>query len=406
MRNISWLVVVFLLSTAVPSQAELRLFPRVSFEEQYTDNLYLDTTRESDWITGVSPGLNFSYRESWVTSSLDYSLDFLYYANHSDENQTSLSDTQRILANATLFPSSPFKLMLADEMGRVAVNTRQVDTLEDNVNNKATRNRFEAIPELTLNFGPTWTTVVAGGYERVDFQNHTGDNTQRYQARLGVTKKMSPRLSLLGDAIATWLDSTDNDDYFRHEYLFGFDYQWSRAITLRAKAGPSWTEFDTRGSVFGVSKEVAVTYQLEPLSGLISYSSTLENEADEGAYTQDRFRAEAGYGRRLSMVAGVTWTRNDFQEVDRRDKTIGGDLTLRWKLSSTMDWSNGLTYDRLTFDPEGEKIHRYGLSSELSMALLQTLKLGLSYTHRRDDSSDDANDYFNNIMLVRVTWQR
>jgi hypothetical protein len=73
--------------------AEMRktVTPRLSIQEQYDDNIFLDPegSKESDWITRLSPGINLSLEGPGTRMKLDCEAGFSFYKEDSNRNDTS-----------------------------------------------------------------------------------------------------------------------------------------------------------------------------------------------------------------------------------------------------------------------------------------------------------------------------
>ncbi|MEK7698611.1 MAG: TIGR03016 family PEP-CTERM system-associated outer membrane protein, partial [Nitrospirota bacterium] len=88
-------VAVFSFSALSSAMAKLDIKPALTLREEYNDNIFLTkTNREDDFITSVSPNIRLNYALSYLDLSLDYGLNFKFFAHHSELNLTSLTNTQ------------------------------------------------------------------------------------------------------------------------------------------------------------------------------------------------------------------------------------------------------------------------------------------------------------------------
>ncbi|MFQ5534412.1 MAG: TIGR03016 family PEP-CTERM system-associated outer membrane protein [Sphingomonadales bacterium] len=78
--------------------ADIRVVPRVGIEEIYTDNVRLAGVREeSDFVTNLSASLNVQGSGVRGTMALDYSFDYLYFADQSlDQFRNNLTGTTKL----------------------------------------------------------------------------------------------------------------------------------------------------------------------------------------------------------------------------------------------------------------------------------------------------------------------
>lgn len=394
-----------LLLPAVAS-AEFRIRPLFSAEEKYTDNLFLDhDNQESDWITSLDPGLEFIYRNGWLDSSFQYHLNFLFYQDHTEFNATSLADTQRLLAAITLFPDRPFSLEVRDDYSQVSINERRVADTTDasfDPNNKINRNLLTVTPRLSLHFGPTWTTVFSCAYEDVRYQGGRGDDSKSYLPRIEVTKALSSRFSLLGEASYEWYNATNASDYEQMVLLGGFSYLLARNWDLTIKAGPSKVDYSSGNDSNLVVWDAALSYDNARWRMAFTSSRAVENTVENGSYVADMARAEVGYVGRLSTTAGIFLRKTDYLNIDQLDREIGSDLSFDYRLTARLTATTGVRYSRLKFKPENEDVNRYAFSAGMRY-LLNHIILSLDWTYRQDDASFENNSYYNNEVFFRAS---
>ena len=71
-------------SSGVITPGSIRIVPRITVSETYTNNVLLSSTgRQADLVSQVSPGIHISSRGGRISGTLDYSLNELMYARNS-----------------------------------------------------------------------------------------------------------------------------------------------------------------------------------------------------------------------------------------------------------------------------------------------------------------------------------
>ncbi|MBV5342990.1 outer membrane beta-barrel protein, partial [bacterium] len=62
-----------------------KVIPSIALKQEYSDNLYFDSqSRQSDFITTVSPGLVLVNNTERLKAGLKLQLDSAYYQDHTD----------------------------------------------------------------------------------------------------------------------------------------------------------------------------------------------------------------------------------------------------------------------------------------------------------------------------------
>jgi hypothetical protein len=96
LANIFSLSFLFFFSVSAHAQYRYELTPSISVSETYDDNLYLISQNEiSDYITGVTLGIDLGLLSEKTDFSLEYAPSFVFYNDHSE------NDTTRHLASLT-----------------------------------------------------------------------------------------------------------------------------------------------------------------------------------------------------------------------------------------------------------------------------------------------------------------
>ena len=180
------------------AQAEFSLIPSIAVSEQYNDNINLTASnKEDDFITTVTPAINMSYKLDILTLSLNYGVNFVFYAKHPDMNETSPTQNQTAKLDTTF---SPYRDMVfirvSDVFGRVPIDQRNQVAL-DNINvNMTNSNTFLVNPYLEYPLSASLKARVGFTYENDWYQSDESDSAQNYTVTAMLTK-VFPRVCLL-----------------------------------------------------------------------------------------------------------------------------------------------------------------------------------------------------------------
>ena len=148
------------------AQYHFELTPAISVNEQYDDNLYLESSNEvSDYITSVSPGITFGILSQKTTLDLAYSPTFVWY---DDQDQ---NDTVRHSATLT-FAQHLSEHVTFDLSDTYMKSEDPLEDTEDVEGVRTTRNTYErntGSASLSLLFGPE--NSITGGYSHTLLEN-------------------------------------------------------------------------------------------------------------------------------------------------------------------------------------------------------------------------------------------
>jgi len=225
------LTLLFTVSTSSFAKIEIRPFLQVTGE--YNDNLFLErNNREEDFITYVYPSLLINYfpRDD-LNMSLQYGLNFRFYANNSQLNTSSLNETQNITFETTFRPTERIFLDVSDIFRRVPID-EQLNTSPDNLSENMTEaNVFRISPYVVFPIAPALTARVGYGYENVWYNDDALNDSESHSAFAGLTKVFPFDLSLSVDYDYSPVRS-DTTNYDIHGISFNATYQINERFTI------------------------------------------------------------------------------------------------------------------------------------------------------------------------------
>ncbi|MCP3178155.1 TIGR03016 family PEP-CTERM system-associated outer membrane protein [Desulfuromonas sp. KJ2020] len=380
--------------------------PRFTLREEYNDNVYLSAHNEQgDFITRAIPGLSLELDSNYLDLSLDYSLHYIFYADLTEENESSLKDVQRAMGTAQILPDRDFTVTLEDHYSRVTIDERDPVVEESLFVNRTNLNRFLANPRYQYRALPGLLAIIGYRFEKLSYQAPEGDDSEAHAGYVDVRKDLSTRFSLLLYYEYREHQARITEDYARQDGWVGLEYRLSPRLTLRGHGGQSWINYDDRAEEKTNLWAASLDYTISSYWAVgASYSQEVVNSVTEGLFER---KSATVYASRHSGVlfeleghAG----QDRYQETNRQDDVIGGSLSVGMPLvRNTLLRLTG-AYDYLEYEPERERVHRYGGGPALEYAA-QRFSASLGYRYREENSNIDSGDYVNHIAFVEGSFE-
>lgn len=390
-----------------PVWGDVHIEPRLTLREEYDSNVFLDSSGdpEGDFISIIKPGVSLDLDTNLLQAKLDYSLDFRIYGKNSAEDQTSLRDAQRVLAEGTFFPERDFSIDLFDEYSSVVIDEQQPVSDNNPSINRTILNRFEIYPNYRLRRFKTWEFQVGYRFRDLNYDLDTANSSTSHRYDFNVFKKISEKFQLLGRYGYEQFDSSNSEDYTRNEYSIGFEYQLSSKLGIGAEWGEISLDFDERGEKSGPYGYVWSSYKVTPtVSSRLVYKRDYFNSVEYGSTYIEELALNVTQTRPLvTNELGLFARKQQYQEIDREDRSTGMRVNVTMPLSEKVDAGvNGyLTY--FSFDEEllTEDVVRWSAGCSLAYRL-RIGQLSGGYNYERSDSELDFNDYEVSRIFVQL----
>ena len=389
------------------------LTPRISLQEQYDDNIYLEPENEvSDWITVVSPGISLALEGPDTTMNLDYEAGFSFYQDDMDMNSTRhqaqadwiqrLTPSVRLQASEAFVRSEEPLVETAGQIKEIRTersiyyrNDGQVSVswdfgAEDQVA-AGYRNRYlndgssldedsqghEGFLGLDKWFSPHYGIGMTFSYNRGHFeQTH---DFYGYQA--GLTLNYRPRLSrrLYGRYNFLYHDfepAEADDDYRIHHGALGLVLTLAYDTDLNLEGGYFVQDYlngdQTEGGTFNGSLSTRIQSVSLNLGGSSGYDQDYFSSENLGFY---KFRQVSGSVKYLIMDSLYAFG------------------------AASYSWQEFFGTDTHP-DRKDEVWHR---SAGLSLSFWHWLTLSLEGTNSKRDSDDPGMDFTDNRAMLRLT---
>ena len=395
----------FLFST-LNAWAEMEIHPRLMVEEEYNDNIFLDSsTEEEDFITTFQPGISLNYQNRSIEAMVDYSLRYRFYKENSDENLDDFKDVQQANATALFFSGRPFTLRLSEVIGREALDQRDDNEFSDA--DRSTVYRSTVAPEYRLQLAPTFSLVAGYTYDRSDYVDSQGDDVEEHEGRISLVKQVSADSEVFARyTYAIQESETAADEFDRQDYTLGITQQLGGRTTVSMEGGISQVEYDSGYDTDGTNWLVNIDYHLsDPVTLTLAYMQDFTVTASDGLTETQEASFGATYTKEsLSASTELFWNNSDYVRDDREDEAYGIRFDLEKPLARAITANFDAEYERAENGDLGsnEDVDRLTLGASLGYEYRRFLA-SLGYRYRINESDIDANDYNNNIVTLSAS---
>ncbi len=405
---LSFFVTAIIGSVAQTAFAAFEFHPRFSVSEEYNDNLYLaENNQQEDWITIISPGFRLLYDNRSIDANIDYSLRYKIYKNNSDDNQDKFKDIQRANASVLLFGGRPFTLRLSERITRDQLDDSERYAEYNDVVNRSTVYRTSIAPEYRQSLGQTLTLVLGYTYNRVDWVDPVGDDTQEHIGRVSLEKNLSTATTIFGSyAYRVMASDAPEDEFDRNDYSVGVRQQLGKRMSLSGEFGYSTVEYDIDGDTDSMTWNFSADYQMTAAILLrLSLSQDFVVSATNGLTKIHEVTAGLGYKKdAIDGSADFYWSKTDYIRLDRQDTAYGVRFGMSDQLSNyfTVHANGELEFAEYQELARDEDVYRYSLGTSLDYTYRRFL-VSCGYRYRVNNSDIDTNDYRNNVVTLSGT---
>jgi len=293
------------------SWSAFEIHPRLMVGEEYNDNIDLDDkNKKDDWITTVAPGISLTYGARSLDAVIDYSLYFRFYKNHSSNDEDSIKEAQRGTATLSFFPGRPFTLLVSETVTNVALNQRDNNVDYNTSKNRTTLYKTKVAPQYRWQLTPTFSVVYGYDYNRDDYVDKRGDDTEEHVGHVSLVKQVSSATDVFTRYSYTDHNTQYNSedgygDYDRQDYTVGINQQVSSRISGSIEGGYTQINYKS-GSDSGnptVTMDASYRYSA-PVTFTLGYSYDYVNTPEDGVTE----RQDASFGMNYDRESFFTTT--------------------------------------------------------------------------------------------------
>jgi hypothetical protein len=371
------------------------LKPKITLSEEYTDNVFDDLSKKSDFITRAQPGLLFKYTAPLWDWNLDYSYDYRYYLNGSRTQDT----TQSINGSGLIkIIDEKLFLELSDVYQKVALNIARDTTHESLFVNQTDQNVGIASPYLVLH--PTARLMVKTGYRYLNtwYKEQQGVSKQDHVGFLNSSYELTPTFSLTGDYSLTHELPDKGLSFTRQEVYLGPRLEYATQSFLFAKGGAIYTDYANGTHALNPSWSAGLTHTFDTAVFNLSGGTTYSDDPLGGAILQTTYSASIAKTLQRSSVilqGSYATLKSQTQIVtatQQENKTYTAGLSGKMELLPDLTGTLGLTYQNYHDQQVNGTTDRYFLDCGLNYDFGKELTAGLSYKYSDYSSKEIVQD--------------
>ena len=326
----------------LPLRAPITLVPSVTISEELNDNIFLDNrNRQWDLVTGITPALNFIWESRTYRLLAGYNFTSeLYLRNPSLD---SAFNVQNFNLDGMWRVTERLTLTLTDAL-TVTTDTNLISPQGVSVGrDRSLGNGLAAGASYALD---EFTTVRGGAsYALQRYARTELEDSDVYHANAGLDRRLTRQLvGSVGYEFA-YFDIEHEDHVTTHTPRVGLSWQVSPTITLGVNGGPTFEQFENRGS--RITPAVTATYDQRVWFGTIGagFDRTVGTAGGLGGVTDNTSvfgRVDVltlARGLTLSFIPRYSWVKSP--EKNRNNQTIDiqtfvAPLQLTYRLTAWM----------------------------------------------------------------------
>ncbi|MBI5408110.1 MAG: TIGR03016 family PEP-CTERM system-associated outer membrane protein [Nitrospirae bacterium] len=399
-----------LLSTQTSSFARLEITPSVSLREEYNDNIFLSRNeKDDDYITTITPAVSFQYAPNKLLDlDLDYKLNFRFYGDHNEFNDTSLRDSQNASFQAKSQPLNYLYLDVTDTYQRVPIDVRKPSAEGNEIINVTESNMAFVSPYIKYPLTPSFLSTIGYEYNNKWYRTELRDSVS-HAAFLTLGKTFSSKLNmdLKYRYYKFFTDTLEGSDVIRdydsHRGSLMLTYQASQYFKVDGEVGESKFDYssgnDSKGTFWNVSSDYDFRNANVTSLGL-SYGTSFKDSPLSGVFRSREADLSFKTGRVLVLEINPYYSKDTFLRTDRTDWTTGVKIDLARPLTETLALSLNGKWEKHKFLPEDERVRKYGAGGELNYKVSKSITAGIGYKYNCRNSNNDEEDFNNNIVWL------
>jgi hypothetical protein len=338
----------------------------VSLSEEYNDNLFLASSeRESDFITHISPGINFSAKETTSEFSLTYVPTFMYYSSSDELNDTA----HRFTGNGNFTVSQRLSLTIADTFVKSSETNAFFDIPDTGpITERVERSLHTIGGGLSYKLSEHLSYSLGLSYADADYKEPGFDEVKTYSGNMGLLYQWTGQTSLSVNARFYKYDYRPRSDASQQGYTLEVTHRFSPTLTSVIAAGANITKIDD-------TDETDTGFE-----GSISLAKTFQT-------------GEAALLYRQSVISGIE--SGEPLRVQSVEVRILKNITNNFKASASASYNH---YDSVSAGDVERDETRF--STDVSYKLTSWANMSLTYRYLDSDDKIGEDDYYNNVILL------
>jgi hypothetical protein len=265
-------------------RAPLTITPSFTLSEEYNDNVLLDNRdRQSDFITGFTPGINIAFERPTYRLSAGYNFTAELFArqtqeNHAFDRQNFFLDTMwRVDPQLTLSLTDTFIFSTDTNL----ISSSQVSSGRD----RSYSNVLGAGAGYVLD--QFWTLRAGGSWTLERFSNPRAEDSDVYRATVGADRRLTSTLTAGVSYEFGYFDIQREPNVTTHTPRLGARWKATDTISVALSGGPIVEVFENDGT--RVTPAVTFSYGQRVFFGSfgVAYDRSIGTAAGLGGPTDD-----------------------------------------------------------------------------------------------------------------------
>jgi len=386
--------------------AESSFTPSITVSEEYTDNVFASTDRQSDFITRLLPGIAAAYKAPLWDWNLGYTFDYRYYARNSRSADTS----NTINANGLVrIIDEKLFLQLSDFYKQVSLDVTR-DTTNDSINgNQTDQNIGTVSPYLVLR--PISNLLLKTGYRYINtwYKDPTAVSKQDHQGFIDVSYDVSPKIIFTTNYTFTNEIPETGNSFYRHEVLAGPRYEYADKSFIFAQGGVTATDYSNGNHTLDPAWKAGITHSVDTFVAVAAAGTSYTDDPTGNSTFSTNYTLSLTKNTSQGYVTlrGSYIKYADAETEQTTTKTYSAGINSSLEVLPDIKVNLGFTYENYHDVEIASYTDKYFVDSGISWLLGKNLNLGLYYKFIDYSSAETAADNYqiNRVILeVRKTF--
>jgi hypothetical protein len=381
--------------------------PLFNANERYDSNLFMfQRPRQGNWITTLSPGLNFGLRRETGELKSRLTWNKLLYNNQSeldiDEQLVDVNfnqKTERFLWGLEGFYRN--QSSLNTETDGSGLLFRQVMS-----------QRYHLAPNVAYSLNERNTLVIDYSYDNVRYaQNNNVINLSDYdyhQISGSLNHIYSERDSLNATlSVSRYSTPVQDQISYNHVAQFGWQHHFSEQLSTNLSAGVNYSEVKSTVPtllLFGFLPDGTPIY-IDPNTGFLTTQQRFRDLKNNnfGPVFQASIQKTFDQGS-VSLMASQNQTPTSRGLQTRTELVLGSTYILSER------WTTGISANYSSYEVTGEQSNPfnrtyYSFGANGNWKWTQEFNLGLSYRYRQQEFQNSSGPSVGNLVQLQFSYQ-
>jgi len=380
--------------------------PVFSANERYYSNLFLfQDPPQDNWISTLSPGVNFGLRHENGELKANFTWNQLFYTNQSE-----LNIAEQLFSVDYQHKTERLQWSLGGSYNnRASINT--IGTVVGTVFTNIMAKQLSVAPSVSYDLDERSALSFDYSYNKTTYeknQNPFLTNYDYHQAS-GTFNHLYTERDKLNVTLSSSLYKAQLYDQrtFNHVAQLGWQHSFSEQLVTYLSAGINYSNTKSTvpqlipGSFFGIPVFI------DPVTGLLLFEQRYKDIESNGFGQVYRASIQKSFEKgSVSLVGSQNQTPTSQGLQTQTQLAINSAYTINER------WSSGLSASYSIYESSGQQnnqfnINRtyYDISPNINWKWTPEINIGFSYTYRQQDFKSSTQASYDNNMQLQITYQ-